>query len=214
MVDACRRAGVLLMEGFMWRHHPRTTRIVELVRGGEIGELRLVRSSFSFDIDRSDWRLDAARGGGALWDVGCYGVNACRLLCGSEPARVTASARWWPTGVDMTLAATLEFPGGAIGQIDCSFEAPFRCRYEVVGTTGVIEVPDAFLPGETPEIFLHRAAACDRIAAPPGNQYSDMVDHFCSALLGGRPLAPPAEDGLLNMRVLHEIRQSARPATA
>jgi predicted dehydrogenase len=71
MVEHCTRRGVILVEAFMWPHQPRTAAIQALVRTGAIGDLRLIRSSFSFAIDMTDWRLDADRGGGALWDVGC-----------------------------------------------------------------------------------------------------------------------------------------------
>ena len=85
-------AASCLMEAFMWRHQPRTLELRKLVSDGAIGELRLIRSSFSFPIEPGDWRLDPARGGGCLWDVGCYGVNAARLFAGGEPA--TLHAPW------------------------------------------------------------------------------------------------------------------------
>lgn len=82
MASHCRERGVLLMEAFMWRHQPRSLDLRARVAAGEIGELRLVRSSFSFPIEAGDWRLDPARGGGALWDVGCYGVSTARFFAG------------------------------------------------------------------------------------------------------------------------------------
>ncbi len=91
MVEHCRRRGVLLMEAFMWRHQPRTLELRGLVNGGAIGELRLIRSSFSFPIEPGDWRLDPSRGGGALWDVGCYGVSTARLFAGTEPVSLERS---------------------------------------------------------------------------------------------------------------------------
>ena len=146
MVDECQNAGVILMEAFMWRHQPRTLSIREMVRRGDIGELRLIRSSFSFPIAADDWRLDRLRGGGALWDVGCYGVNAARFFTGQEPSLIQSLARFGPTGVDMSLTASLEFPSGVLAAIDCSFEQPFRCHYELSGTRGLIDVPLAYLP--------------------------------------------------------------------
>src|SRR3954467_7009090 len=146
MVEHCRRRQVVLMEAFMWRHQPRTAELRRLVAGGAIGDLRLVRSSFSFPIEPGDWRLDPARGGGALWDVGCYGVSTARLFAGAEPTAVRSLARVGPTGVDLSLTAELRFPGDVLGLIDCSFEQPFRCSYEFVGTLGAIAVPDAYLP--------------------------------------------------------------------
>ena len=90
MVEHCRARRVVLREAFMWRHQPRTAEILRRVADGAIGELRLIRSSFSFPIDMNDWRLDAARGGGALWDVGTYGVSTARLYAGSEPGSIKA----------------------------------------------------------------------------------------------------------------------------
>jgi xylose dehydrogenase (NAD/NADP) len=198
------------MEGFMWRHHPRTTQILEMVRRGEIGELRLIRSSFSFDIDRTDWRLDPRRGGGALWDVGCYGVNSARLFAAAEPHAVTAAAHWHTTGVDMTLAATLQFASGVLAQIDCSFEAPYRCYFDLVGSAGVLVAPGGYLPDDPLLITLFRDKSVETLPCASANQYAEMVDHFCEAVLSGRPLAPPAEDGLANMRVMDAVLAAAR----
>src|SRR5205823_6505257 len=157
-----------------------------MVRGGSIGELRLVRASFSFPIEPGDWRLDPARGGGALWDVGCYGVSAARLFAGSEPDAVRALARFGPTGVDLSLTAELRFPNGVLGQLDCSFEQPFRCAYEVVGTAGVIGVPEAFLPpadGSFARLFA--AGTVQDLTFTPADQYALMVDAFADALAAG-----------------------------
>jgi xylose dehydrogenase (NAD/NADP) len=212
MVEACRAKAVLLQEAFMWRHHPRSLRMAELLAEGAIGSLRLVRASFSFTIQPDDWRLDPTRGGGALWDIGCYGVNAARFFACSEPQRLEALAHWWKTGVDMTLTAELWFPEApTIAQIDCSFEAPYRCHLELVGTEGVLEAPGGFLPPDPAPLIVRRG---DHIytEAFRGNQYVHMIHAFSSAALQGRPLPYPAEDGLANMKVLDRILQAARAA--
>jgi D-xylose 1-dehydrogenase (NADP+, D-xylono-1,5-lactone-forming) len=208
MVAHCRDRGVLLMEAFMWRHQPRTAALRRLVADEVIGELRLVRSSFSFPIAPDDWRLDPARGGGALWDVGCYGVSTARLFAGAEPTSLHARARYGPTGVDMSLAATLEFPSGVLATIDCSFEQPFRCSYELVGTEGIIEVPDAYLPPERPVARLTGPEGAKELSFDGRDQYAAMVDAFAAAVAGGA-LVAPAEDGLIQMRVLDAIRATA-----
>jgi xylose dehydrogenase (NAD/NADP) len=221
MVEHCRCRGVLLMEAFMWRHQPRTLELHARVATGLLGELRLIRSSFSFPIEPSDWRLDPARGGGALWDVGCYGVSTARFFAGAEPDSVRAVARFGPTGVDLTLAATLVFPSGVLALIDCSFEQPFRCVYELVGTRGVIEVPDAYLPptGARPLArFRTIGSGSDADAESDlirilefevANQYAAMVDAFAASVAAGR-LLEPAEDGLAQMRALDAIMEAAR----
>jgi D-xylose 1-dehydrogenase (NADP+, D-xylono-1,5-lactone-forming) len=220
MVEHCQKKGVLLMEAFMWRHQPRSLKLLELVRNGTIGELRLVRSSFSFPIDANDWRLDPSRGGGALFDVGCYGVSTARLFVGSEPVRAQSIAHLGPTGVDLSLTAQLEFPGGVLAAIDCSFEQPFRCWYELVGSRGVIDVPDAYLPPGTgkPTALLRTigsssdsGAAADKVQTLEFDivdQYAAMVDAFAASVVAGQ-LIEPAEDGLAQMKVLDRLMAGA-----
>jgi predicted dehydrogenase len=210
LADHCRARGVLLMEAFMWRHQPRTAALARLVAGGTIGTLRLVRASFSFPIDPNDWRLDAARGGGALWDVGCYGVSTARYFAGDEPEAVRALARFSPGGVDLSLAAALRFPGGVLGLVDCSFEQPFRCAYELVGSDGVIEVPDAYLPPARPLARLVKEGNVEELTFEGGDQYGHMVDAFADALAQGGRLTQPAEDGVAQMEALDAVLAAAR----
>ncbi len=217
MAAACREHGVLLQEAFMWRHHPRTRQALKLVQDGAIGPLRLIVASFSFDIDRNDWRLQPERGGGAMWDVGCYGVNAARLFAGAEPVQVLAAAHWAPTNVDLTMQIALRFPGDVLANIDCSFEQPFRCRAELVGEQGRIILEEAFLPSGPPVIQIQRgtatgglaAAGLEEIAVPEWNQYVAQVEDFCASIQAGQ-LVAPAEDGVANMRVLEAALEDAR----
>jgi len=221
MVEYCRRRGVILMEAFMWRHQPRTSEIRKMVAQGTIGELRLIRSSFSFPIWPGDWRLDPKRGGGCLWDVGCYGVNTARLFAGGEPVIGRALARFGGTGVDLSFTAILEFREGVLATIDCSFEQPFRCRYELVGTRGLIEVPDAYLPpaATRPAARLRTLGALSDSSAggdqvrvlefEPVNQYAAMVDSFAASCAAGA-LVDPAEDGLAQMIVLEQLLSAAQ----
>jgi predicted dehydrogenase len=206
MVDHCSTRGVVLLEAFMWRHQPRTASIRKLVTDGTIGDLRLIRSSFSFPIDMSDWRLDPARGGGALWDIGCYGVSTARLFAQAEPTTIRSMAHLSQSGVDLSLTAELGFPNGVIGLIDCSFEQPFRCSYEVVGTRGAIEVPDAYLPPERPIARLVGPDGSRRELTFDGyNQYCGLVDAFAHAVAHESRRAEPAEDGLAQMMTLDAI---------
>jgi predicted dehydrogenase len=221
MVEHARNRSVILMEAFMWRHQERSLRIRQLVRDGAIGDLRLVRSSFSFPIAPDDWRLDPSRGGGALWDVGCYAVNTARFFTGEEPSRFRALANFGPTGVDLTLAATLEFPGGVLATIDCSFEQPFRCQFELSGTRGLIDVPLAYLPAEgtKPTATLVQIVSDKNADSTPQgstllefepvNQYTAMVDHFAQCVFAGT-LIDPAEDGQAQMLALDNVLASAR----
>jgi D-xylose 1-dehydrogenase (NADP+, D-xylono-1,5-lactone-forming) len=217
----CRQRGIILMEAFMWRHQPRTLEIRKQVAEGAIGKLRLIRASFSFPMEGDDWRLDPARGGGALWDVGCYGVSTARLFAAAEPRNSQAFAHFGDTGVDLSLSAVLEFCDGLSATIDCSFEQPFRCAYELVGTRGVIEVPDAYLPPANgkPTATLRTIGSVSNLGTAGDevrtlefeavNQYAAMVDAFARSVIAGK-LEDPAEDGLEQMIVLDRLLKLAK----
>src|ERR687883_492422 len=141
---------VPLMEAFMYRFHPQNVRVRALVAQGAIGDVEQVRAGFCFRMDPLDpanVRLQPALAGGALLDVGCYAVNASRMVFGEEPQR----ARAWRAvderfGVDVALAGVLEYPGRRLATVDCSFKATYSGWYTVLGRDGVIEVPRAFTP--------------------------------------------------------------------
>jgi len=207
MVRACQDAGVVLQEAFMWRHHPRSKRAKELIEAGKIGDLRLICASFSFDIDHSDWRLDPNRGGGAIWDIGCYGVNASRFFAGAEPIDIHCRSQFHESGIDMTTQIALRFPGDVLANIDCSFEAPFRCHAEIIGTKGSITLPNAFLPAIEAKLLLRTdmepEAVPEVITFGECNQYAEQVTDFCASIRAGA-LQAPAENGVANMKVLEQ----------
>ena len=186
--DAAERAGRVLAEGFMWRHHPQALRLQELAGEGAIGTLRLVRASFSFDIfgmDRpDDVRLQAGLEGGGLMDVGCYCVSALRLLAG-EPERVRGRRIDGGDGVDVRFTGTMAFGGGVLGSFDCGLDMVARHELEVVGDAGVA---GARRP-------VARALADDRAAPRPGRgrdgpgRVGEPVRARARGLRGGRRAA-------------------------
>ena len=212
MVAACSDAGVVLQEAFMWRHHPRTKRTRALIDAGAIGELRLINVSFSFPLDPGDWRMQTERGGGAMWDLGCYGVDAARLFTSAEPDDIYARGRFAKTGVDLSMQTALRFPKGRLANIDCSFETIWRSRLELVGTTGRIEWPTAFQHWD-PTIRLYRSsdweAEPEIVTCEDVSQFTCQVRAFVQSVRAGK-LQAPAEDGLANMRVLDEVYHQAR----
>ena len=110
MADAAERCGVRMMEAFMYRFHPQTEKVLQLVRGGTIGEVSVIRSCFTFRLtDPTNIRLDPILGGGSLMDVGCYCVNVSRTVAAGEPVEVQAFAQWASSGVDEQMSGTLRF---------------------------------------------------------------------------------------------------------
>ena len=212
MEAAASANGVKLMEAFMYRFHPRTQRVVEMVRGGAIGELRMIRSSFTFLLTRPEnIRWDPALGGGALMDVGCYCVNVSRTLAGMEPEEVQARANWRSTGVDEEMVGTLTFANGVQAHFDCALTME-RCEaFEVAGTEGHLRVPAAFLPGPDDAIIEeHRGRGEKTVHSIQGaDEYQLMVEHFADCVLNDLPVRYTAEEAALNMKVIRALYESA-----
>ena len=213
MEAAAETHGVTLMEAFMYRFHPRTEELIEMVRRGAVGDVRMIRSAFTFRLTTpGNIRLDPELGGGALMDVGCYCVNVSRTLAGREPVEVQAMARWAPSGVDELLAGTLRFEGGLFAQFDCALTLERRETCEVAGTEGFLTVPRAYLPGTDEASILETWGREPEVAhAVPGvDQYRLMVEHFADCVLEGRPPRYPADEAARNMRVIEALYRSAR----
>lgn len=203
--------GVILVEAFMYRFHPRTERLLELVRSGTIGDVRMVRSAFTFRLTRpGNIRLDPALGGGALMDVGCYCVNIARTLLG-EPVEVQAFSRSASTGVDEQLAGALRFTGGGLAQFDCALTLERREFVEVAGTDGNLIVESAFLPGTGPVTIVERHGRGEEVVhtIDGADEYRLMVEHFGDCVLTGKPVRYAAADAALNMRVIDALHRSA-----
>ncbi|MFE6799050.1 Gfo/Idh/MocA family protein [Paenibacillus chitinolyticus] len=215
MVAACREAGVLLAEAFMYRHHPRYDRIREILAAGELGVIRAMRASFTFDnsADTGNVRCRKEWGGGSLYDIGCYTLNAARYLLGGEPEAVTVQAFFSPGhgGVDMMASGLVEFPGGVALTFDCGMWAASRNTIEIVGTAGTIEVPSAFVApeGRGADFTVTVNGTCREEPAPPVNQYAVQIDDFGRAVLGREPYRFPAEDAINGMKVLEACLLSA-----
>lgn len=212
-VDAAARArGVVVAEAFMYRHHPLTARVVELVRGGEIGTLRAVRGTFSFPLTRpGDVRLVPEWGGGATWDVGCYPVSYARLLAGAEPLAVTAQFRRGPTGIDLGLAGTLIFPDGMLAAVDCAFDAHFRTYIEAAGSDGVLWVDTPFKPGARSVVHLLKGDETRTIEVASGpHLYLGEVEDIERAVLDGAPPGMSLADSRGNAAALCALLEAAK----
>jgi predicted dehydrogenase len=205
--DAAERGGLVLAEGFMWRHHPQARRLIELLE--QIGELRLIRASFSFLLERAgDVRLSGALDGGALMDVGCYCVSAARLLAG-EPLAVSAQQVRGGDGVDMRLTGLLRFAGDVLATIDCGFDLAARDELEVSGTHGVLRLDDPW-HSRNPDIELFRPdGSIERIAIERLDPYACELQDFAAAVAGERPPRYGREDALAQARTIAALYASA-----
>ncbi len=139
MFEAARRNVVYVVEAYPYRAQPQTLKMRELLAANAIGNLQLIQASFGFPLsDAANIRMNPNLAGGALMDAGSYPVSLVRTVAGTKPSRVFAQSRWAGSGVDLTTSATLEFAGGLLAQISCSF-ATIRHRHAfIAGDAGSI----------------------------------------------------------------------------
>lgn len=218
MVDAFAARGVPFAEAFMYRFHPQTGLVKQLLDDGAIGELVMVNAAFSFRIREEDnIRLSKALAGGALMDVGCYCVNVTRLMAGAEPISVKAMQRTGVvSGVDEVLTGVMAFESGVLAHFGCSLRANFTHTYQLRGTTGKILVEEGFVvPPDHPstvrvtETNAAGAETTREIRVAPANSYTLMADDFAQALIDGRAPRWKPQDGVENMRVIDQLYASA-----
>ena len=208
LFDTAERSGRLCMEAFMWRHHPQTKRLAALVADGAIGELRLVRAAFSFAASNpANVRLRPDLDGGALMDVGCYCVSACRLLAG-EPVRVTAQQVVGPSGVDVRFAATLAFDDSVLASFDCAIDLPVRSELEAIGSKGTLRVQDPWHCRQ-PTLRLQRGDVVELIEVEREDSYRLELENLGAAIRGeAEPLLGRA-DAVGQARAIEALYRSA-----
>jgi xylose dehydrogenase (NAD/NADP) len=182
--DEAQRRELILSEAFMFRYHPQTRALVELVRSGQLGRLRLISGAFSGPTDKpGDVRLDAQLDGGALMDVGVYPLSVSRLLAG-EPMAVTAQQIIGDTGVDVGFTATLRFDDDVLAHFDSSFHMPDRSYLEVVGSRGRVEVSDPWHCAEPALTVTTQGAEPVRTPVERANSYQLELEEFGKAVRG------------------------------
>jgi predicted dehydrogenase len=209
--------GIVVHEAFMVRHHPQWKRVREIVRSGEIGEVRAIRGVFSyFNVDPNNVRNMADIGGGGIMDIGCYPVVTSRYIFEAEPKRVVALVDRDPTfRTDRVASVIADFGGGRQMSFVCSTQLVGQQKMEILGTKGRIEVMIPFnAPAdERTAILIDTGAPFDgslarREILPAVDQYTEQAEAFALAVLGERPLDWGVADSIAQMRVLDAIFKS------
>ncbi|MBT4842703.1 MAG: Gfo/Idh/MocA family oxidoreductase [Anaerolineae bacterium] len=211
ILAAGEEAGVTIMEAFMYRHHPQNEKIKELINKGAIGELRLIRGSFSFNLDSpNNIRLDPALGGGSLWDIGCYPISFARMIADAEPIEAFGWQITGASGVDETFTGQLRFPDDLYLQLDCSFQTPYRVHMEIVGSENAIIVPQPYKPGSKEKIFLGDGNKKKKISMPGEGLYRGQVENMADVILDNKALCVSLSDSRNNIAAIKALLQSAR----
>jgi D-xylose 1-dehydrogenase (NADP+, D-xylono-1,5-lactone-forming) len=211
--DAAERAGRILSEAFMYRHNPQTARLRELLQDGAIGELRLVRSAFSYSLyDPENIRLRPELEGGALMDVGCYCVSGSRLV-GGEPVSVYGQAWYGETGTDWVFTGSMRFPGDVLAVFDCGTALAERDELEVIGSEGSLFLDDPW-HCTAPGIELRRRGGAERMEVAGADSYRLELENVSDTIAGDAELLLGREDAIGQARTLEALHRSAQTGQA
>jgi xylose dehydrogenase (NAD/NADP) len=206
--DLAEQRGLLLMEAFMFRHHPQTTRLQQLVADGAVGRLRMIRGAFSFPLTNpSDVRMSTALDGGGLMDVGCYCLSAARML-GGEPERVHAEQALGGDGVDVAIAATMRFANDVLAHFDAGLALAARDELEVVGEDGTLYLGDPWHCRESVIEWRHGDQS-ERIEIERADPYRLQVENFSAAVRGVATPLLGREDAVGQARAIEALYASA-----
>lgn len=219
MANVAAENGVLLAEAFRLRHQPIHHRAIEIIRSGQLGEVRHVRNAMMAAREPDDrdpaknWRFNKAHGGGVTYDIGCYCINQLRWALDAEPETVQAFGTWGPTGVDEHVVAIATFPGGRTAEWCVSWQAGPRHVAEVLGSEGMLRIENAWGDNlgaaNTLEIFdRQRNRMVETFETP--DQFWLQLQHMQDCLDNGVPHRIPPSDSVAQMRVIDAVYASLR----
>ena len=216
MALAARQAGTLLVEGFQWRHHPRTLKVQELFRAGRIGRLLSVRAGFDFLVEgANNWRLRPECGGGVVFDQTCYCVNALGAFIPDVPERVSAHWVRRADGLIQAVYATLTYPGGVIGQIESSQLAPYNEPVELHGERGILTLDHIWTSNDasyievvTGEEWNHNLVR-ERVEVGAATPWECHIVYLCHCLHTGEQPRFHIEESVRNVSVIEAMLKSA-----
>ena len=217
LIAYCRSKGVRLMDGFMWPHHPRTHKLRKFLDGGGIGDIKKVVAAFTFNLKglpTDNIRMQPEAGGGGLLDVGCYTTYAIRWWMKADPVKVWATAAF-VNNVDVAMSGVMTFADGRTASFDCGFTHPLRTWVEIVGTEGVVRVPNLWIPDDKAVFQVLRqdgdfGVKVEEIETRGEDQMVHMLDDFAAAVFEKREPVPNPDEAVKTLKVLDALAKSAR----
>src|SRR5690606_22270381 len=210
---------IVFLEAFMVRFHPQWQRLREIIRSGELGEIRAINAVFTYhNVDPGNVRNQADIGGGGIMDIGCYPITAARYFFEDEPSRVVSLIERDPNfGTDRLASVLADFGNGRQLSFTCSTQATPHQRVQIFGTRAKAEIVIPFNapPNERTAITVDIGAPFDgslarREILPACDQYTEQAEAFAQAVLGKAPLPWGVEDAIASMRVIDAIFESEK----
>ncbi|HWE83929.1 MAG TPA: Gfo/Idh/MocA family oxidoreductase [Terracidiphilus sp.] len=219
MIAACKAANVKLMIAYRCHFEATNLRAVELIRSGAIGQVQAIESAFGFNIAPGEWRLNRMlAGGGPLYDVGIYCLNACRYLTGEEPEKIAAfesvidkDGRF--SQVEENVSWTMRFPSGVVAACNTTYGSNMTGFFRVHGSKGWVQVQPAFnYDGSALSADLGGKLIDEPNPAKDPYQFTPQAEHFSHCVQNNLEPKTPGEEGLRDMKYIAEIYRSARTA--
>jgi len=208
---AARKHGRVVAEAFMYRHHPQTLKVQELVQSGRLGTLKLIRGTFRYVLSGGvNVRLKPEWGGGSIWDVGCYPISYARTVVGAAPVEVFGWQVTGQTGIDETFVGQMRFGNDILAQFDSSFAIPFQVFMEIIGSEGSLNIPNPFKPGMQDKIYLTHGDEMETIEIKGQELYIGEVEDMADAILLGKDSLVSLGDSRVNVSVICAFLESAR----
>ncbi len=206
---AAKKAGVVVEEAFMYRHHPLTLKVKEMLDQGAVGRIRMIRGVFTFVLAESKRGRLIPEGGGSLWDVGVYPVNYIRTMLNAMPEEVFCWQVTGPTRVDLNFSGEMRFPGDILAQFQSGFNAREYTSMEIMGEKGNLFISNPFSP-EIDEEIIHVVNQREVIKEKGMDSYLGELDNMAECILKGLPPLVTLEDSRKNTKVILSCIESAR----
>jgi len=208
---------VMVMEGFMYVFHPQHQAVQQLIDSGVIGDVRTIRTCFSFPMKPARlYRItrDIEHGGGAMWDIGPYAIHTARKWFDSDPVAVTAMAKLNEHGADVSLSGVIDYADGKFAQFDISFERARRSEYEIIGTLGGIKCETVWNnPDDLPNVsWWTDSGEQHQLELEAVNHFVLEIEHFSDCVLNGKPANLSINDAKENCKVIMAALESVATA--
>ncbi len=214
MTAVSQQTGRVLTEAFMYRHHPQTKIVGEMVRDGRLGRITLVRGTFNFTFSsRDNIRLVPEMGGGCLWDIGVYPLSLAQYIMGGPPQQVFGQQWLGESGVDEVFSGQMLYKDGAMAQISSSFCTPFHTEAEIIGTEGRVVMNRPFVghnDGDRQLMFYPKGGGPEEITVPEKALYLGEVEDLHAAVLDGRSPYLTLEETRNHVKTVLALYQSAQ----
>jgi predicted dehydrogenase len=208
---AARETGLVAAEALMYRHHPQTLKVKELVDNGSVGTVQVIKGAFTFNLQRQgDVRLIPKLGGGGIWDVGSYPISYARMIAGNEPDEVFGWQVLSDSGVDVIFTGQMKFPNGILAQFDCGFRSPERKYMEIIGSDGSLYVPQPFSPRTDERLEIRRGEKVEKIRVRGEELYKGEVEDMADAALNGETPRVSLQDSRGTVAAVTALLESAR----